>query len=127
MTYGKSMLTLSRLSSLERHALQSQQCFLTVEAAGVADEPAVRADHAVTGEDDRDRVAVHRPADRSGGVRLADLRRERAVGRHVPEGDTCELAEHLALELRQGGEVGLEVEVTPVAGEVLVQLAADAV
>src|SRR6476661_7382167 len=125
MTYRKHMLTVYGRQALERDALQAEQLHLAVEAAGIAGETSVRADYAVARQHDRNRVAVHRAADRARGARLADLRRQCAVGRHLAERHERELAQHLTVEVRHGGEVGLEVEVAARPGEVLVELTAD--
>src|SRR6478735_8693172 len=99
MTYRKLSLTDSGVKS-EGYAFQSQQGFLLVQAPRIAGEAAVRADHAVAWEHDRDRIAVHRAADRARGVRPADPGGEGAVGRHLAERDTRELVQHLLVERR---------------------------
>src|SRR3954452_15917915 len=58
----------------KRSALEPEEELLALEAAGVADELPVGTDHPVAGEDDRDRVLVHRAADRAGGPGMAGLR-----------------------------------------------------
>ena len=72
------------------YALQPQQRFLLVEPARIAREAAICTDHAVTGNEDGDRVAPDRTADglcrhppaACGGNMRGDpaVRRCRAVG-----------------------------------------------
>jgi pycsar effector protein len=112
---------------LEQRTLQPEERLLALEASGVPDQRSARPDHAMAGEDDRDRVPVHRPADRAGRLRAADLRRQGAVGRHLSVRDTRELVERQAVELADRGEVEIEVEGPPVPFEVLVELATDRV
>ena len=51
-------------AALDGDPLQAQQRLLAVHAAGVAGELAARADHAMAGDDDRDRVGAERPSRR---------------------------------------------------------------
>src|SRR5580765_2119580 len=109
--------------SLQDRALEPEQLFLAVETAGVADELAVRADHAVARKDDRQWVSVHHRAD---GARRARPRRacgQLAVRDDLPVRDARELPEHAAVEVREPGDVDREVEAVPLAFEVLVELA----
>src|SRR3954452_3949294 len=57
--------------------LEVEQCALGVKPAGVARERAVRADHAVAGHDDRERVAAVGASDGAGDA--AGLAREGAL------------------------------------------------
>src|SRR5581483_10720818 len=90
----------------------------------VAGEAAVRADDAVTGEDDRQRIPVHHGAHRPRRSRSTDLGGERAVGGRVAVLDPIELPEDAPVKLRRRTEVELEVEGMTAALEVLVQLPA---
>ena len=65
-----------------KHALEREQRHLALQPAGVADEAAVRADHAVAGEHDGDPVAVHRHPD--GARRLRVARPGRPARRRSP-------------------------------------------
>src|SRR3954471_16304672 len=62
-----------------------EQPALDVQAAGVARELAGRADDAVAGDDDRERVHGVRAADRAGDA--AELARDLAVGDRLAVGD----------------------------------------
>jgi len=77
----------------------------------------------VAREHDRHRVAVHDSADRAGGAGPAGPGGERAVGRHFAVRDTGELVEDGTAELARGAEVDRQVELAPLPGEVLVELA----
>ena len=79
--------TLLRGEASEKHALEPQQRHLALQPAGVADEAAVRADHAVAGEHDRDPVAVHRHADGTRRLRVPGPGGELGVGRRLAERD----------------------------------------
>jgi len=57
-------------------SLVHQQPALALDSAPESSERAVRADHSVTGHDDRDRIAVVGAADRARRSRLADGARE---------------------------------------------------
>ena len=61
-------------------ALELQQVVLAVEAARVAAEAAAAAQHAVAGDDDRDRVGAERVAGGARAARVAGLRGDVAVG-----------------------------------------------
>src|SRR5262245_21773625 len=95
---------------------------LGVKATGVARELAGRADDAVAGNDDRDRVHGVRAADRAGDA--AELARELAVGDGLAVGDRDERVPYALLELG-AVRVQREVEALAVAGEVLVELRRD--
>src|SRR4051794_38301764 len=111
-----------RYSMVQRRnpSLVVQQRALGVQAAGVAGERAVRADHAVAGVDDRDRVAAVGAADRARDA--AQLARELAVGGGLAMRDLAQPRPDGALEL--GAVLGQrEVERGALAGEVLIELA----
>src|SRR3954451_17644979 len=97
-----------------------EQCALGRQAAGVARQRPVGADHAMARRDDRDRVAAVGAADRS--RHAAQLARELAVGDRLALRDLAQPRPDGALEL--GAVLGQrEVERGAFAGEVLVELA----
>src|SRR3954447_1148457 len=99
-----------------------EQCALGRQAAGVARQRPVGADHAMARRDDRDRVAAVGAADRS--RHAAQLPRELAVGDRLAVRDLAQPRPDGALE--GGAVVGQrEVESGALAGEVLVELALD--
>ena len=75
---------------------------------------------------DRDRVAVERAADGTRRARPADPGRQAAVRLGCAVGDAGELGEDKPLERGQRAEVDGEIERSPAAGEVLVELPAGA-
>src|SRR4051795_11999255 len=97
-----------------------QQRLLDGQAAGVARQRAVAADHAVARDDDRDLIAPVGPPDRPGA--RAELARELPVGRrlavgNVPQARPDGLFERRALLSQRELEGGART------AEVLVQLA----
>src|SRR6188768_1590216 len=68
-------------------ALEREQLLLAVEPARIADEGAAGAHDSVAREHDRDRVAVHHDADRSGCLRPVRLGGEGSVRRQLSVGD----------------------------------------
>src|SRR5205085_8427390 len=109
---------------LEYCAFEPQQRFLAVEAAAVADELPVRADHAVAWEDDRKRVAVHHRADGARRPRPRRAGRELAVRHDFAVRHTRELTQDAPIEIRGQRQVDVKVESLAPAFEVFVQLAA---
>ena len=86
----------------------------------------LRADHAVAGDEDRDRVAADRPADLAGGDPTADLGRQGPVGGRAAVGDLGKEVPDTALEgVAAVGRHG-DVEGLALAGEVLLELGEDA-
>src|SRR5438552_2442284 len=81
----------------------------------------------MAGEDDRERVPVHRGPDGARRAGSADLGGEGAVGRRVAVLDPVQLLEDAPVELRRRAEVEVEVERVPAAGKVLVELSPYAV
>src|SRR5512133_1351062 len=65
--------------TLQDGAFESQQRLLALEPARVAGKLSVRADHTVTREDDRQRIAVHHHANGASGTRPRGARRKLAV------------------------------------------------
>src|SRR6185436_14242985 len=99
-------------------ALMSQEPSLTVEAAAVAGQRAVRADDAVTGDDDRDRVGAVGGPHGTDRRRLADAPRQFAIrnggaGRDAAQRLPDRLLERRAIEFRgnriERGEVAAKV------------------
>src|SRR5579862_160715 len=107
---------------LEKRALEPQQPLLAVEPSAVAGEVSARADDAVAGENDRDRVPVHDGADSPCRLGRADACGKSAVRRRRAVGHLRELDEDVPIEVRRSAQVELEVERVATAGEVLVQL-----
>ena len=82
----------------------------------------------MAGEDDAERVRSERGADRPRGAGAAEGGGEGAIRRGLPVGDALgELAEYLGLEPADERPVDVDVEALAAAGEVIVELAADAV
>jgi hypothetical protein len=65
-------------------ALDLEQPPLDLEAAGVPGQAPARADHAVAGDEDRDRVAADRPAHLARRRAAAERRGDRGVGGGAP-------------------------------------------
>src|SRR3954470_14427223 len=108
--------------SLQDRALEPEQFFLAIEPAGVADELAVRADHAVARQDDRQWVSVHHRAD---GARRPRTRRacgQLTVRDDFPVRDARKLPKHAAVEVREPCDVDGKVEGVSLALEILVEL-----
>src|SRR2546426_12513854 len=110
-------------TSLQDRALQLEQLLLAVEAAAIADELPVGTDHAVAWQDDRQRVPVHDRSDRTCGSRPCCTRREFAVGDDLAVRDARKLSQDAAVEVGEQCDVDRQVELLPLALEVLVELA----
>jgi hypothetical protein len=100
-----------------------QEPFLPFEAAAVADERPVRADDAMAGEDDRDRVPVHERPYRARRAGVPRFRRKRAVRRDLSVRHSPELVHHAEAERRGEADVDRELERSAPSVEVLVELA----
>src|SRR3954470_12676016 len=85
-----------------------EQPALHIQAAGVAGELAGRADDAVAGDDDADRVQDVGAADRAGEAGVAELARDLAVGDGLAVRDLDQRVPHAPLEL---GALGGQREV----------------
>src|SRR5258707_182938 len=97
------------------------------EAAGVAAKRAVGGDDPVARDHDRDRIGAQR---RPGGTRcllVPSLARDDLVRRELAVRNTRGRGEDPLLERCECGEVGLDVERTATAREVLIELCEDAV
>src|SRR5436190_18021589 len=105
--------------SKQRVLLELEQGLLAFDAAGVAGERAVGADHAVARDDDRDGVrAVGEPDRTGGGVGLAETSGDLAVRRGVAVADLGQLVpDRLLPHAAHGGQ--WQVEVLEVTGEVV--------
>src|SRR4051794_11674503 len=112
------------LSKWAHAVLEIEQGALAFQAASVAGERPVGADDAVAGDDDGDRVAAIGGADRARGPGALDALGELAVADRLAVGDRAQRLPDLLLE-RRAGERQVDVEVAPVAGEVLGELGAD--
>src|SRR5213592_1490534 len=121
---GRAVATLHPCPSARRRqrALQAEELSLDAEAARVAPDPPAGRDHAMAGDDDRDRVLAERLADRAAPLRLADAARDLAVGHHLAGGHARGGQDHAALEGRGVAEVEAHVEAPSLAPEVGAQL-----
>src|SRR5262249_32620354 len=102
----------------EQRALVLQQPALAVEAAAIAGERAVLADHAVAGHDDRDRIAAVDHADRAHRVGTADGLCELAVAPGGAGRNPAQRRPYLPLEHRAAAVDGNVVESREVAAEI---------
>src|SRR5258707_4295438 len=100
-----------------------EQPALAVEASPVSDERALRPDHAMAGNDDRERVAAVGETGGTGRARTADARRELTVGAGLRVRDGSQRPPHTALKLAPGDLQG-KLELRALAGEVLLELQA---
>ena len=92
---------------------ESQQRALDGEATCEASDPSARGDHAVTWQQQRQRVAPHRSSDRARRARLSDMGRQLTVApgravRYVGEGEHGAPAEAFGQEGVKGQVEGLE-------------------
>jgi hypothetical protein len=81
----------------------------------------------VAGDEDRDRVAAHRPADLAGGRAAPDHRRECAVGGGAAVGDLGQQVPDATLERVAPAGCDRDRERAALAGEVFLDLAQHAV
>src|SRR3989442_1214283 len=110
-----------RLEQRHQRPLVLEQPAFAIQAAAEAGQLAARPDHAVTGDDDGDRVLAVGGAHGASGARVAEAPRQLAVARGGAVGDGAEEVPHLLLEGR-AGRVERQVERRPGAGEGLVSL-----
>jgi hypothetical protein len=94
-----------------------EQPAFALQAAGVAGEGAALADHAVAGDDDRDRVAAVGEADGAAGARHAEAGGELAVAGGGAERDRAQRAPHALLERGTAGTDREQVERARLARE----------
>src|SRR5205085_8831844 len=102
-------------------ALEGEQPMLDRQPPAVAGQPSVRANHAMTGNDDGQRIAAVGETDRSRRRWLTNLRRERAVRDRPAVGNVEQRAPD---SLLKGRPVGRErqVEHATLAFEVFLEL-----
>src|SRR5215470_8965005 len=98
-----------------------EQEFLALDAAAVAGQLAVRPDHAVTWDDDRDRVAAVSRADRARGFRTADPPRQFAVTDRRAVGNLLQFGPDALLKRRAAGRKA-QIELGQFACEISPQL-----
>src|SRR5262245_47734453 len=101
--------------------LEIEEPLLAPQAAAVADEGAVLADHPMARDDDGDPVHAVRAPDRAHRLRRSDAARDRVVGAHLAVRDLQQLLPDALLERRPGG-VQRRLEDAALAAEVLPQL-----
>ena len=94
---------------------------LRLKAAGKTGELATRSDHPVARRDDRDRIAPVRRPDRAHRLGCADLAGNLRIGPRFAERNGEQRSPNLFLEFGPG-EIELEVERLPPAGEIIRQL-----
>src|SRR5690606_6273877 len=104
-------------------AFQLQQEMLGRQAAAEAGEGAVGADHAVAGQDDRQRVAAVGGADRAHRCGAADAQRKLRIADGAAIGDIPQRQPYLALE-RRALRRQRQLEAAALAIEVFLQLVA---
>ena len=102
--------------------LELEQRALRREAAGVAGQRAVGADHPVAGDDDRQRVAAGRGADGAGPVGAPQRPGDRPVALRLAVGDRGDLLPDRPLEAAAAARRQRQLELAPLAGEVLLEL-----
>src|SRR5690349_16466554 len=83
-------------------SLGGEQLALAVEAARIAAERAIAADHAVARDQHRDMIVAIRGPDRTHGFGLADCGGDLGVAARLAEWDFPQLAPDLLLEGRAG-------------------------
>ena len=104
--------------------LMVEQPLLAPEAAGIAGERAVRADHAMAGQDDGAAVEPVGVGDGAHGGGTADALRHFLVGARFAGRNAAQLVPDRLLELGAGvGDLRGEVEIP--AGEIVLQLPLD--
>src|SRR5262245_13537866 len=110
------------ISSLRQSlSFEFKQEFLALDAAAIAGQLAVRPDHTVTGNDDRDRVAAVRRADRARGSRIADPPRQFAVTDRRTVGNLLQFGPDALLK-RRAADRKAQIELGQFAREVCPQL-----
>jgi hypothetical protein len=111
----------------ERGALDREETELLLDAATEAAEPALR-DHAMTRQEERERVLPHHLPDRLRPLRPPDGLGEITVRHHrAPGGNPREREEHVARKRKERRQIERDGEDAELAGEVGVELAADLV
>src|SRR5438128_3691904 len=111
------------LGERQQGSLVLEEPALAIQAAAETRELAARADHAVAGDDDGDRVPAVGRADCAGGADVAQATRQLSVAHGRAVRDGAQGAPHPPLK-RRAGRVQGPVERRPGPGEVLRQLIA---
>src|SRR3954452_22897176 len=120
--FGESEQRRDRLLGRGQRTLELEQEALALQAARVAGQRAGAPEHAVAGDDDRQRVAGDGAPDGASQLRAAaEPAGQLAVGRRLAVGDLGEKVPDPALEA-VAGQRGGEVEGRALAGEILGQL-----
>ena len=101
-----------------------EQKFFAIEPAAKAHELAIRADHAMARDDDRDRVLPAGSSDCARQRAIANRRGDFAVGAGLAEWDQGELVPDVSLE-PVAIHLKREVKRCSLPGEVLVELTRD--
>src|SRR4029453_5737637 len=94
---------------------------LTLETTPISGERSVRADDAMTGNDDRDRVRAVREPDGTHGFGIAQAPRELTVTEGLAGRNCAERRPHAALEFRAVGLASDLVECFETAREIVVE------
>src|SRR5690606_15930103 len=110
----------------ELDAFQSKQLALDRQAAAVTGKAAVRADHAVTGNDHGNGIAAVRKAHGSHGIGIAEPARDLGITCRTTIGNFAQRLPHALLE-RRAPRCKRQIEVTPLTVKILLQLAYDIV
>src|SRR5262245_11434075 len=84
--------------AVQPHTLEVEEELLPAQVAREAAEAAVARDHAVAGDDERDRVRAARLADGASGAWLAQRLRDARVRADLAAGDLRDLAPDAGLE-----------------------------
>ena len=112
----------SYVCALVAGSLQLQQISFDFKAATVPAERAIRRNHPMAGDDNRDRIAIVGHADRSKAPRPPDSTRDVAIAPGLPVRDSEESPP--AGQLKVGStQIQWEIELPALAGKVLVQFA----
>src|SRR6266545_2443153 len=119
---SKGWWTLSSRQQIRDSRLEREQCALSIEAARISREAAVRPDDAVTGNDDADRIAPGCSTRGARAARASRATRELAVGDGLTETDRGDRLPHGPLKRRAFGRE-CSLETLALAGEVFGQLA----
>src|SRR6202035_3150002 len=111
---------LCRQDSRER-ALEFQEFALDVEAAAVAAQGAVRGNHAMAGDDNRQRAPIVRHAHGANTLRAAYRTRNLTVAASLSVGNRQQRSPTRDLKICSS-QINLEVELSPFPGKILLQL-----
>src|SRR5699024_1186466 len=125
LSYASPRCSEQSLGAALVRLLELEQGALALEAARVPGEGAVGTDHAVAGHDDAQRAPAHALADALGEAAGSELRGERGVGGRLSVGDLLQQRPHACGEVVAAG-APRQVELLPLAGEVLLELLAGA-